>query len=146
MVWCGTVAVALNPLRLLSRHLAFKVVACIRGDSRAEPMHAQAGLAQVRTVPTTVPPRFNQSFRIRVLFHHHHLPPRSESSTRGISTMAGERSSSEADRKLESGNAKNATESANNNSSSGGLHPAFYIAYADHHRAPFLTAYQGAPC
>lgn len=52
--------------------MAFKVVACIRGDSRAEPMHAQAGLAQ-------------------------------------------------------SGNAKNATESANN-SSSGGLHPAFYIA------------------
>lgn len=53
--------------------------------------------------------------------------------------MAGERSSSEADRKLESGNAKNATESANN-SSGGGLHPAFYIAYADHRRAPFYMA------
>ncbi|ROV89520.1 hypothetical protein VSDG_08491 [Cytospora chrysosperma] len=52
--------------------------------------------------------------------------------------MAGERSSSEADRKLESGNAKNATESANNNSSSGGLHPAFYIAPVSDDMAPIL--------
>lgn len=50
--------------------------------------------------------------------------------------MAGDRSSSEADRKLESGNAKNATEATNSKSSDGGLHPAFYIAYADHRRAP----------
>lgn len=55
--------------------------------------------------------------------------------------MAGDRSSSEADRKLESGNAKNVTEATNSNSGSdGGLHPAFYIAYADHRRAP-LTWY-----
>lgn len=53
--------------------------------------------------------------------------------------MAGERSSSEADRKLESGTAKNAAESATS-SSDGGLHPAFYIAYANHCRALAITS------
>lgn len=40
--------------------------------------------------------------------------------------MAGERSSSEADRKLEAGTAQTPSEPAT--STGGGLHPAFYIA------------------
>lgn len=59
--------------------------------------------------------------------------------------MAGERSSSEADRKLESGTAKKVTENANSNPSDGGLHPAFYIAYAHYCPSPlaFVTCEHG---
>lgn len=58
--------------------------------------------------------------------------------------MAGERSSSEADRKLEGGTAKIATEAANS-SGDGSLHPAFYIAYADHRRATRTWATHRTP-